>query len=251
MEFRRIFDTIPEQFDKYRVHYSPELFARFIEMAEITPSSSVLELGPGTGQATEPILDTDCDYNGIEIGDNFSRVLQRKYGSRNNFTLIHDDFIAHDFGDKRFDAIYSAATIQWIPEDIAFSKTFTLLKPGGMLAMMKLQGDYKTPNEALYACIQQVYDAWFRPQMRYDCKFKYENALKYGYVDFQRQDFHGRRVLTADDYVAYCGTHSDHLTIPEPYKSKFFSGLREAVMEFGGTVVFDDTYVLMTVKKPL
>ena len=28
MEFRRIFDTIPEKFDKYRVHYSPDLFAR-------------------------------------------------------------------------------------------------------------------------------------------------------------------------------------------------------------------------------
>ena len=251
MEFRRIFDTIPEQFDKYRVHYSPELFARFIEMAEITPASSVLELGPGTGQATEPILDTGCDYHGIEIGDNFSRVLQRKYGFRNNFTLIHDDFITHDFGDKRFNAIYSAATIQWIPEDIAFSKTFALLKPGGLLAMMKLQGDYKTPNEALYQRIQQVYDAWFRPKMRYDSKFTYENALNYGYVDFQRQDFHGQRVLTADDYVAYCGTHSDHLTIPEPHKSKFFSGLREAVMEFGGTVVFDDTYILMTVRKPL
>ena len=251
MEFRRIFDTIPEQFDKYRVRYSHELFAQFIKMAAITPSSSVLELGPGTGQATEPILDTGCDYHGIEIGDNFSRVLQRKYGSRNNFTLIHDDFITHDFGDKRFDAVYSAATIQWIPEDIAFSKTFALLKPGGMLAMMKLQGDYKTPNEPLYRRIQQVYDAWFRPKMSYDSKFNYENALRYGYVDFQRQDFHGRRVLTADDYVAYCGTHSDHLSIPEPYKSKFFSGLREAVMEFGGTVVFNDTYVLMTVKKPL
>ena len=38
MEFRRIFDTIPEKFDKYRVHYSPDLFARYIEMAHITPS---------------------------------------------------------------------------------------------------------------------------------------------------------------------------------------------------------------------
>ena len=75
MEFRRIFDTIPEKFDKYRVHYSPDLFAKFIEMAHITPSSSVLELGPGTGQATDPILDTGCDYNAIEIGDLILKIL--------------------------------------------------------------------------------------------------------------------------------------------------------------------------------
>jgi len=250
MEFRRIFDTIPEKFDKYRVRYSPELFARFIEMAHITADSSILELGPGTGQATDPILNTGCDYNAIEIGDNFCGVLDRKYGARKNYTLIHDDFITHDFGERRFDAIYSAATIQWIPEKVAFSKTFELLKPGGMLAMMKLIGDYKTPNEALYHRIQQVYDTWYKPNKPYDCKFTYENALNYGYVDFNRQDFHGRRVLTTDDYVNYCGTHSDHLTIPEPYKTKFFTGLREAVDEFGGKVVFNDTYVLMTVRKP-
>jgi ubiquinone/menaquinone biosynthesis C-methylase UbiE len=251
MEFRRIFDTIPEKFDKYRVHYSPELFEKFIEMAHITTESSVLELGPGTGQATEPILDTGCDYNAIEIGDNFCGVLQRKYGDHKNFTLIHDDFITYDFGDKQFDAIYSAATIQWIPEDVAFSKTFALLKPGGMLAMMRLIGDYKTPNEALYSRIQQVYDTWYKPDSPYKIKFVYENALNYGYVDFQRQGFHRKRVLSTDDYVNYCGTHSDHLTIPEPYKTKFFNGLREAVDEFGGTVIFNDTYELMTVRKPL
>jgi hypothetical protein len=134
---------------------------------------------------------------------------------------------------------------------VAFSKTFALLKPGGMLAMMRLIGDYKSPNEALYSRIQQVYDTWYKPDSPYKIKFGYENALNYGYVDFRRQAFHGRRVLTTDDYVNYCGTHSDHLTIPEPYKTKFFNGLREAVDEFGGTVVFNDTYELMTVRKPL
>lgn len=251
MEFRRIFDTIPEQFDKYRVHYSAELFGHFISKTGITVNSTVLELGPGTGQNTEPVLDTGCSYIGIELGDNFARVLRQKYAHRKNFTLIHDDFITHDFGNMRFDAIYSAATIQWIPEDIAFSKTFALLKPGGVLAMMKLQGDYRTPNEALYQRIQQVYDLWFKPSQSYDRTFVYKHALNYGFEDFQRQDFHGQRLLTADDYVNYCGTHSDHLALKEPFKSKFFEGLRAAVVEFGGSLVFNDTYVLMTVRKPL
>ena len=52
-------------------------------------------------------------------------------------------------------------------------------------------------------------------------------------------------------YVAFSGTHCDHLVIPEPYKSKFFSGLREAVLEAGNKIVFNDTYVLFLAKKPL
>ena len=52
MEFRKIFDTIPDQFDKYRPRYSQELFDSLIEYAQIGKGKNVLELGPGTGQAT-------------------------------------------------------------------------------------------------------------------------------------------------------------------------------------------------------
>jgi ubiquinone/menaquinone biosynthesis C-methylase UbiE len=67
MEFRKIFDTIPEQFDKFRPRYSQELFDNLIDFAKIGPEKKVLEIGPGTGQATESILNTGCDYNAIEL----------------------------------------------------------------------------------------------------------------------------------------------------------------------------------------
>ena len=252
MEFRKIFDTIPEQFDKYRPRYSAELFAALIEYAGVGPGKSVLEIGPGTGQATEPILATGCDYHAIELGEHLCDVMVRKYGDRDNFQIVNGDFITHDFGDRRFDMIYSATTIQWIPEDVAFSKTFALLKPGGTLAMMLTSSDYKSPNEALYAEIQRVYDEYFKPETRYaHGGFRYDAAPDYGYVDFERRDFHGRREMTADEYVAFSGTHCDHLVIPEPYRTKFFDGLRRAVLDAGDRVVFEDTYILYLTKKPL
>ena len=252
MEFRRIFDTIPEQFDKYRPRYSPELFASLIEYADIGPGKSVLEIGPGTGQATDPILDTGCDYHAIELGERLCGVMLRKYGDRDNFHIVNDDFITHDFGEERFDVIYSAATIQWIPEEVAFSKTFALLKPGGTLAMVLTRADYKSPNEALYAEIQKVYDADYKPDTPYTHGgFRYDNAPNYGYTDFERRDFHGRREMTTDEYIAFCGTHCDHLVIPEPHRTRFFDGLRSAVQAGGGKVVFADTYVLYLAKKPL
>ena len=137
MEFRKIFDTIPEQFDKFRPRYSQELFDSLIDYAKIGPGKKVLEIGPGTGQATEPILNTGCDYNAIELGEHLYAKMKEKYGARQNFHIMNDDFITHDFSDmlgagQKFDLIYSAATIQWIPEDIAFPKTFDLLAPGGI-----------------------------------------------------------------------------------------------------------------------
>ena len=61
MEFRKVFDTIPEQFDRFRPRYSRELFNYLIEYAKLCPEKAVLEIGPGTGQATDPILGTGCD----------------------------------------------------------------------------------------------------------------------------------------------------------------------------------------------
>ena len=252
MEFRRIFDTIPEQFDRYRPRYSRELFDDLITYAGVGPGKAVLELGPGTGQATDPILDTGCDYHAIELGEHLAAKMREKYGNRNNFTLVQDDFITHDFGEKQFDMIYSAATIQWIPEEIAFSKTFALLKPGGALAMMLTRGDYKSHNEALYEKIQRVYTAHFKPETPYrHGSFGYANATDYGYVDFERREFYGKREMNADEYVAFCGTHCDHLVIPEPDKTLFFDGLRKVVQENGDRVVFWDTYVLYLARKPL
>lgn len=250
-EFRKIFDTIPELFDCYRPRYCAELFADLIEYARIDKEKSVLEIGPGTGQATEPILSTGCDYHAIELGENLAEVMRRKYGSLTNFDIVVDDFITHDFVDQKFDMIYSAATIQWIPEAIAFPKVFDLLKPGGTLAMMLTRGDYKTPNETLYNEIQKVYSEHFKPMEAYKGSYKYDDCLKYGFCGFERREYYGKREFTAEQYVAFSGTHSDHLVIDPKHCERFFEGLRNAVLAAGDKIVFHDTYVLMTVRKPL
>ena len=56
--------------------------------------------------------------------------------------------------------------------------------------------------------------------------------------------------MSADEYVSYSGTHCDHMVIPEPHKTLFFEGLRNAVEDCGGKIVFEDTYVLYLTRKP-
>ena len=252
MEFRKIFDTIPEQFDRFRPRYSRELFDCMIHYADIGPRKSVLEIGPGTGQATDPILAAGCDYHAIELGEHLCAKMREKYDRFPNFHIVNDDFITHDFESQRFDLVYSAATIQWIPEEIAFTKTFELLKPGGILAMMLTRSDYKTPDAELYGKIQKLYEKYYKPEIPYTHGgFKYENAQNYGFTDFQEHDFYGKRVMSPDEYVSFCGTHCDHIVIPEPYKTAFFEGLRKAVAENGGKITFNDTYVLYLTHKPM
>ena len=67
MDFRKTFDLIPERFDQYRPRYCPELFQELTSACRLAPDKRVLEIGPGTGQATEPVLQTGCEYTALKI----------------------------------------------------------------------------------------------------------------------------------------------------------------------------------------
>lgn len=211
MESRKVFDTIPEKFDKWRPRYCNKVFADIIKHSQLDCGKSALEIGPGTGQATKPILKTGCNYLAIELGEHLAEYTKDKFKSYDNFHIVNDDFEPHNFGRQKFDLVYSAATIQWIPEKIGFSRAFDLLKSGGTFAMMLMKGDYKTPNEALYDKIQEVYDEYFRPETPYTQRLAYNNAVNYGFVDFECRKYYSRREFNADDYVSYLGTHLSYI----------------------------------------
>lgn len=250
MDFRKTFDTIPEAFDKYRPRYCSELFDKLHSVCSLNADKKVLEIGPGTGQATEPILQTECDYTAIELGENFTSFMKQRFSSYHNFKIINDDFETHVFSMNKFDLVYSAAAIQWIPEETAFAKTFEMLKPGGYLAMFMTRSDEKSSNEMLYSEIQKVYDDYFHVNQRYSCKLNYSNASNYGFENYQYFEWKKKRILTSDEYISYIGTSCEHITLEEPYKSLFYNGVKKAICENDDNITIVDTIPLYLFQKP-
>ena len=95
-----------------------------------------------------------------------------------------------------------------------------------------------------------MYDAYFHPTEHYKGGFQYKNAVNYGFVGFETREYPRVRTFTADEYVAFTGTHCDHIVLPEPYRSKFFDGIRQAIMDAGGQLVSYETDVLYLTQKP-
>ena len=251
MDFRKTFDQIPESFDKYRPRYCEELFKEIIAVADLDSSKEVLEIGPGTGQATEPFLKTGCTYRAIELGDNFTEYMKNKFSTYSNFHIVNADFETFDFGKQGFDLVYSAATIQWIPEEIAFSKAYDILKPGGILAMFMTRSDEKSGNEELYHEIEEVYKEYFTVKQRYNCKMEYENVVNYGFVNYKYQHWKTVRTLNAEEYISYISTHCEHITLEEPYKTKFYQGVKKAIIAAENKIIINDTIALYLAQKPL
>ena len=246
---RLVFDTIPEKFDKWRVKYNPELFDHIVKVSDLGPGKSCLEIGPGTGQASDFAIQSGCDYLAIELGEHLADKMKKKYSVFPNFHIVTADFETYDFGDKKFDLIYSAAAIQWIKEDVAYRRVFELLKDNGIFAMCLMISDYRTSDPELYDDIQKVYDEFFVTDQPYTQKFDYMNGEKYGMTLLEERSFPGKREYNADEHNEYLGTHSTHITLKEEYKELFYNGVRDAVIRHGNKIVFNDQYKLYLYQK--
>lgn len=246
---RLVFDSIPEKFDRWRVRYDPQLFEHIIKVTGLGPGKSCLEIGPGTGQASDFAVKSGCDYLAIELGSHLADKMREKYSDYPNFHIVNADFETYDFGPKKFDLIYSAATIQWIKEDIAYRRVTELLKDGGYLAMCLMKSEYQSEDPELYDEIQKVYDECFVTDQPYDQHFDYMNGEKYGLKFVEQRSWSGRREYTADEHNEYLGTHSTHIAIKDECREPFFGGVRDAVLRHGNRVVFHDDYVLYLYRK--
>jgi SAM-dependent methyltransferase len=265
MDFRKVFDTIPEEFDKWRPRYCDELFIDLIEHSSLTPNKATLEIGPGTGQATEPILKTGSAYLAIELGENLAEFMKNRFQLYDNFQLVNADFELYDFGWDKFDLVYSAAAFQWIKREIGYPKVYDILKNGGTFATFAVATGSRVP--ALDDKIQEVYAEYFRPETNYGeyMKQKNENSqnidpiqessqeeilARYGFIDVECRHYSKIREFNADNYISYKLTHADHISLKEPYKSKFIEGIRNVVLNYGKNVILEDDIILYLARKP-
>ena len=177
-------------------------------------------------------------------------MMTDKFSGYPNFHIVNSDFETYEFEKEYYDLVYSAATIQWIPEKIAFSKTFDMLKPGGYLAMFMTRCDRWVANPGLAEEMDKVYDEYFVVKQKYTCKMEYKNALNYGFSNLIYKEWKKERVLNAEEFCSYIGTHCDHINLEEPYRSKFYGGIREEILKAGDKITLVDTIPLYLVQKP-
>lgn len=72
------------------LHDSNQL-ARIAALGELTPSDSVLEVGPGLGPLTELLLNSGAHVLAIEKDQRLVDFLRERFASNSNLELLHDD----------------------------------------------------------------------------------------------------------------------------------------------------------------
>lgn len=254
------FDTVTSTYEKLRPGYVKELYEEIFEYIPLHTGSKVVEIGIGSGQATLPILESGCTLTAVEYGEHFSELCRKKFIDYPKFSVITGKFEDIDFVPDSCDLIYSASAFHWVPEEIGYTKVFTMLKSGGAFARFANHPHPDKGNPDLTEEIDRLYDIYYyqvheRKPFRKEISDE-EQALqrvkiaeKYGFKDICYHLFYRERVFSATEYTALLGTYSDHIVIEENIRREFFDKIEDAINKHGGSITIYDTIDLELARK--
>ena len=241
---RHSFDAAADIYHDARPGYPDALFDRLATLLPTTPD--VLEIGPGTGQATGPLLARGASVHAVELGPALAaRLVERLAGAvlSNDLTVGVGDVEELAPEAESVDAVVSATAYHWISPDEQLAMPRRWLRPHGRLAIIdtiqvtsKVDGGYYEAVKPIYERYQQARSgpiptaAAATPPMF--GRMSADSACTDVTLDRYRWD----QTYSAEAYGRLLSTFSGPLTMPAVERDAMVDELVDLVHTMGGSV---------------
>lgn len=249
-ELRRIFDEDARLYDRARPDYPAALVDDLVELTGIGPGSRVVEIGPGTGQATRALAATGATVTAIELGAALAAVL------RENLHGTGVEVVTGGFEDwtptQPVDTIASFTAWHWIDPTVRADRVLAALRPGGWLATVTTT-HVRGGTVAFFRQAQGCYLRW-DPATDPDEPFLSPDEVPpitdeidddERFAPAVRRRHVRDLAYTADDYLAVLQTYSGHRALPPERRQGLLRDLRSLIAdEHGGTITKSYLYEL-------
>lgn len=144
---RALFDADVVAYDHGRPGYPEAMYDLLRTECGLGPSSRVLEIGPGTGQATGHLLDSGASVTAIELGSDLAKRLQSNFGNREGLSTIVAAFEDVELEPESFDLIVAATSFHWVPVEVGLQRCADALGlRGGLALWWNVFGDPDRPD---------------------------------------------------------------------------------------------------------
>ncbi|MFL5942196.1 MAG: class I SAM-dependent methyltransferase [Gaiellaceae bacterium] len=223
---RETFGSVAELYDRARPEYPAAVFDDLAELARLEAGSRVLEIGPGTGQATAELASRGYAVTAVELSPELAEIARRNVPEAE---IEVGDFETWEPRVAGFDAIVVFNAFHWIAPELRYAKPPRLLRPGGALAVVGAPHVLPDDGDPFFAEVQEDYDAVVpHPDNRPP---RPPGEIE-GWADDWRASSVFERVeerrhlvaipYTADEYIAVLGTFSDNLALPKEQREELF-----------------------------
>lgn len=251
---RDSFDSVADLYHAWRRPYPPAVVGLVIDAIGIRSGTTVLEIGPGTGQLSAGLCRAGAALIAVELGPNLARLTREHLASFPTAQVVTAAFEDWPLPPEPFDGVCSATAFHWLDPAVRFAKCAAALRPGGVIAIVHshhvrggTEGFFRE-SSTIYARYGLSDQPDFEPPRPADLPPAYpelEEHPAFGCVRRQR--------VTADldfDSTAHVGmlrTDSLILTLGEPDRSAFLAEIAELIdNRYHGTLTRSYAYEIVT-----
>jgi SAM-dependent methyltransferase len=156
-DIRLSFNEAAEIYDRVRPSYPADLFDALFQMLPSEPE--IVEVGPGTGQATKDLLARGASVLAIEIGPAIAAKLRSNLPS-DRLRVGVGDFEVLEIAAGKADAVFSATAYHWISRQAQTDRPAAILRPGGIMAIADLIQVDSPDDAGFFAAAQPIYERY-------------------------------------------------------------------------------------------
>ena len=240
---KRTFDDVARLYNEIRPRYPDALFLKLIAVAGLQPRSKLLEIGPGTGQATRPLAQKGFEITAIELGAGLADVARYELQDFKNVQIITGAFEEIILPESSFDLVFAATSFHWIDPSIRFVKIHKLLKDGGQLAIIHTHHTSDEKGDVFFNTSQPIYDKYDFTDKHKKPELPQHKNLKPTEIDeslFRLKHFQSFPVVitySAKQFVKLLNTYSNHLAASEQVQQAFYGEMEALINDrFQGAV---------------
>ena len=244
MEQRFAFNQIADVYRAARPGYPEALIADVVSYADLKQNDKILEVGCGTGQATESFAKRGFSILALDPGPEMLRGARESLASFNNVGFLETTFEAWPARRREFRLIFAAQSWHWVAPEVRFVKAAQALSPDGSLAVF---GHVPVGlPAALIAQFKEIYlrrigrwgsppEAWYLP----DGPFKgwFDESGLFGPVAHTSYAWEWRH--TTSSYTDFLRTRSELRMLELAQREEMLGEVAKAVDDHGGTLAVD------------
>ena len=250
------FNNVVTMYDAARPTYPKQLLEDVMSFAGKTAFDRALEVGAGTGQATDLFITSVKHLDIVEVGDKQVEYLKEKY--RDQDTCTYKAYFEKFEMDCKYDLIFSATAFHWVDENIGYSKAWNMLKKGGTLAVFWHMSSVTLHNTGIFVGLDNI-------------KKKYLPNASLGFDEDGIEGVKQRRIAQiqsggcfgmpeikeyrwvdeydADRYSLLLESYSSTQTLDEKARMMYLEEVKKYINENGGIVEMPQHVMLYMVKK--
>lgn len=244
IDLKQAFDVDPERYHRYRPTYPPEVIQRVISTAGLAGEALLLEIGPGTGQATRAFAERGFRITAVELGARLAETARTLLSHFPNVRIITGAYEAADLPENGFDLVYAATAFHWIERRAKYARTHQLLKPGGHLAILHAEQVSDEQGDRFFFARQPVYHRHTPSREAGSFRLPRCDELRApSDVDntlFSQVDFATYRLIkryAADDYIGLLSTFSPTIALGDRERRLFLKEIGSIIRrDFSGVV---------------